>query len=59
MRKAKIVKVIEDYPFVMVFYKSGAYREYRSFWDAPQTVKDFILESNKTRRLNDSAKEYL
>lgn len=59
MKKAKITKVIEDYPFILVWYESGAYREYRSFWHAPETVKDFMIESDKTRRLNDGAKEYL
>lgn len=59
MSKAKIVKVIEDYSYIMVWYASGVTREYRDFWEAPQTVKDFIFESNKIRSLNSGAKEYL
>lgn len=48
--KAKIVKVVEDYPIVTVYYASGICRTYKTFWDVPETVSSFMnnTESNRT-----------
>ena len=56
--KAKIVKVIEDYPTVTVYYASGVCRTYKTFWDVPETVSDFMNESSKVSRTA-CGKEYL
>lgn len=45
--KATIINVIEDYPFISVYYASGVFREYKTFWDVPETVKRFMQNANK------------
>lgn len=48
--KATIINVIEDYPFISVYYASGVFREYKTFWDVPETVKTFMQNANKVYR---------
>lgn len=47
--KAKIIKVVEDYPFVTVYYESGVSREYKTYWDVPATACVFMNDAKVYR----------
>ena len=54
--KAKIIKVVEDYPFVTIYYESGVSREYKTLWDVPETAMNFMQNANKVKRDNNGCK---
>lgn len=56
--KAKIIKVVEDYPFFKVYYESGVSREYITYWDVPATVWAF-MHAAKVYRDNYGCKVYV
>lgn len=53
--KGKIIKVIEDFPFITVYYESGVSRKYESVYGVPATAWVF-MQGAKVYRDNNGCK---
>lgn len=53
--KGKIIKVVEDFPFITVYYESGVSRKYKSVYEVPATAWYFMNDA-KVYRDNDGCK---
>lgn len=50
--KAKIIKVVEDFPLITVYYESGVSRTYETIWLVPETTWHFMNDAKVYRDNN-------
>ena len=55
--KANIIKVVEDFPFITVYYESGVIRKYKSVYEVPATAW-YFMNNAKVYRGNDGCKNF-
>lgn len=47
-REGNIIKVVEDFPFITVYYESGVIRKYKSVYEVPATAWYFMNDAKST-----------
>lgn len=43
--KANIIKVVEDFPIITVYYESGVSRKYKNVYEVPATAWYFMNDA--------------